>query len=163
ESPTSSLTNGASGGTVPARLRPNKLPLCAKSWPIIPIHSLSPICWEFRRTLNFPAVHPRALRHQNLANRQSRASHPNRKGSARVSRFSGSARALAKRIFPLIGRVIKESRIYAGKLIVRDLANAYSGLLIACRTPMNFPHSHADIKSDHGNAVHMWIRPKDSA
>jgi hypothetical protein len=108
------------------------LPLCAKSWPIIQIHSLSLICWEFRRTPSFPAVHPRALRRQNRAKPPSQASRPNRKGSARVSRFPGSARALAKRIFPLIGRVITESRIYAGKLIVRDLEKAYSGLLIAC-------------------------------
>src|SRR5437899_12317579 len=78
--------NAVSGGTVPARLRPNKLLLCAKSWPIIQIHSLSLICSEFRRTPSFPAVHPRALRHQNRAKPPSQASRPNRKGSARVSR-----------------------------------------------------------------------------
>src|SRR5437667_45512 len=69
--------NGVSGGTVPARLRPNKLPLCAKSWLIIQIHSLSLICWEFRRMPSLQAVHPRARRRQNLAKPPSQAGGPN--------------------------------------------------------------------------------------
>ena len=114
-----SRTSGVTGETAPALSQRNKLPLCAKSWPIIQIHSLSPICSESRQTPILPAVRPQALRHQNPAN------HPNRKGSGGI--FPGSARgsrvafgALAKRIFPPIGRMLKESRTLRRKICGRN-------------------------------------------
>src|SRR5439155_7814307 len=68
----SSPTGGVNGGTVRARLRPNKLPLCARNWPITRSRSVNMIYSRFPTRI-FPVVRLEALRRQNPAKPQNLA------------------------------------------------------------------------------------------